>query len=216
MRKFYLMSALCLVTVLGLCGCKSSPPPEDLQPVPEARDEPPAASMGGYNGDLNGNGGGGFGPGGNGGQNGAGSWQGGATEDSAARSGGSGADGWTEADPSGNRLNMPIVYFKYDSDELVAAEAQKLDAIAEFMNNNQGLGLVIEGHCDQRGTDEYNRALGERRANAIRAYLAGRGLADNRMRTVSYGKDKPAAQGNGEDAWRQNRRGVPVPMRMGR
>ena len=210
MRKFYFVSALCLVTVLGLCGCNSDTPPEDLQPVPEARDEPPAA---GYTGDLGGNGGGAFGPG----QGGAGSWQAGATEDSANRSGsGAGADGWTEADPSGNRLGMPTIYFAYDSDELVEQQRQKLDAIAQFMNNNQILGLVIEGHCDQRGTDEYNRALGERRANAIRAYLAGRGVADNRIRTVSFGKDKPAVQGSGEEVWRKNRRGVPVPMKMGR
>ena len=210
MRKFYLMSALCLVTVLGLCGCKSSTPPEDLQPVPEARDEPPAA---GYNRGLDSNGGNGLGPG----QGGAGTWQQGATEDSANRSGGgAGADSWTEADPSGNRLGMEIVYFAFDSDALVESEQQKLDKIAEFLNNNQSLGLVIEGHCDQRGTDEYNRALGERRANAIRAYLANRGVADNRLRTVSYGKDKPAVQGSGEEVWRQNRRGVPNPMRMGR
>ena len=210
MRKFYLMSALCLVTVLGLCGCKSSTPPEDLQPVPEARDEPPAA---GYNSGLGGNGGSGFGPG----QGGAGSWQQGATEDAANKSGGgAGADGWTEADPSGNRFGMPIVYFAFDSDALIETEQQKLNNIAEFMGNNPALGLVIEGHCDQRGTDEYNRSLGERRANAIRTYLVGRGVADNRIRTVSFGKDKPAVQGSGEEVWKKNRRGVPVPMKMGR
>ena len=216
MRKFYLLSALSLVTVLAFSGCKSTTPPEDLQPVPEARDEPPAATLNGYNNGLDGQGGNGFGPGG---QNigGSGSWQEGATEGSASRSGGgSNADGWTEADPSGNRLNMPIIYFKYDSDELVVEQTKRLDAIADFMNTNQFLGLVIEGHCDQRGTDEYNRALGERRANAIRQYLAGKGVADNRMRTVSYGKDKPAVEGTGDEVWKKNRRGVPVPMKMGR
>jgi peptidoglycan-associated lipoprotein len=75
---------------------------------------------------------------------------------------------------------------------------------------------VIEGHCDNRGTDEYNRALGERRANAIRAYLAKQSVADNRMKTVSYGEDKPAVDGSGESIWKQNRRGVPVPMVMPR
>ena len=209
MRKFYLVSALCLVTLLAVSGCHSTTPPEDLQPVPEARDEPPASVNGG-NSDLGSNGSGGFGPG----QNGA--WGKGADDSSLGNGAGSNADGWTEADPSGNRLGMPIVYFKYDSDELVASEAQKLDVIANYMNEHQILGLVIEGHCDQRGTDEYNRALGERRANAVRAYLAGRGVADNRLRTVSYGKDKPAVQGNGEEVWKKNRRGVPVPMRMGR
>ena len=212
MRKFYLVSALCLVTLLAVSGCKSTTPPEDLQPVPEARDEPPASMNGGngYNNGLGGNGGAGFGPGQNG------SWGKGAGDDSIGKGAGSDADGWTEADPSGNRLGMPIVYFKYDSDELVASEVQKLDAIADYMNDHQIIGLVIEGHCDQRGTDEYNRALGERRANAVRAYIVGRGVADNRLRTVSYGKDKPAVEGSGEEVWKKNRRGVPVPMRMGR
>ena len=213
MRKFYLMSALCLVTLLAVSGCKSTTPPEDLQVVPEARDEPPAGMNGGngYNNSLGGNGGAGFGPG----QSGS-AWGKGAGDDSLGKGAGSDADGWTEADPSGNRLGMPIVYFKYDSDELVDSEAQKLDAIANYMNDHQILGLVIEGHCDQRGTDEYNRALGERRANAVRAYLTGRGVADNRLRTVSYGKDKPAVEGSGEEVWKKNRRGVPVPMKMGR
>lgn len=124
------------------------------------------------------------------------------------------ADGWRLADPSGNRLNMPIIYFAYDSDELIASQRELLDKIADYLAANATLGLVIEGHCDQRGTDEYNRALGERRANAIRAYLAGKGVADNRMKTVSYGKEKPAVSGSGNKVWSKNRRGVPVPMIM--
>ena len=123
-------------------------------------------------------------------------------------------DGWVLADPSGNRLNMPVIYFAYDSDLLVPSETFKLDKIAAYMEKNPSLAIIIEGHCDQRGTDEYNRALGERRANAIRAYLTTRNVADKRMRTVSYGKDKPALTGAGETNWRQNRRGVPIPMVM--
>ena len=190
MRKFNLMLALCLLAVLAFAGCKSTPPPEDLQPVPEALDDPNAANGMG-SGATFGPGGAGFGP-------------------------GADADGWIEADPTGNRLGMPIVYFAYDSDLLVASESAKLDAIADYMSKQPGLGLVFEGHCDQRGTDEYNRALGERRANAIRAYIIGRGIADGRLKTVSYGKDKPAVSGSGESIWSQNRRGVPVPMKMPR
>jgi len=111
---------------------------------------------------------------------------------------------------------MSTIYFAYDSDVLVASERANLDKIAAYLNNHNRLGLVIEGHCDSRGTDEYNRALGERRANAIRAYLAERGVADSRMKTVSYGEDKPAVAGSGDSIWRQNRRGVPVPMNMPR
>ena len=85
-----------------------------------------------------------------------------------------------------------------------------------YMSDKPTLGLVIEGHCDQRGTEEYNRALGERRANAIRTYLEKRGVPGNRIKTLSFGEDKPAVQGSGESIWKQNRRGVPVPMIMPR
>ncbi|MBE6394788.1 MAG: peptidoglycan-associated lipoprotein Pal [Lentisphaerae bacterium] len=107
---------------------------------------------------------------------------------------------------------MPVIYFKYDSDVLVSSETANLDKIARYLSDKPEMGLVIEGHCDQRGTEEYNRALGERRANAIRTYLVKRGVADYKIKTVSYGEDKPAVSGNGESAWKQNRRGVPVPM----
>lgn len=208
MRKSFWMLALCLTAAVVLSGCKSTTPPEDLQPVPEALDDPSGSGMGGNRTGLDGMGGGGFG-GGEG-------WNKGATENSFAGGAGSGADadGWTLADPSGNRLGMPIIYFAYDSDMLVPSETAKLDRIAEYMGDKPTLGLLIEGHCDQRGTDEYNRALGERRANAVRAYLAGRGVTDSRLKTISYGKDKPEVQGSGESVWRQNRRGVPVPMKM--
>ena len=210
MRKSLWLLLLFMSAALVLSGCKSKTPPEDLQPVPEASVDPRDGGAGAGAGEF-GPGGGEFGPGregqwvkGAGGPNGAGGV------------GGADADGWTVADPSGNRLGMPIIYFKYDSDVLVAKEAEKLNKIAEYLEleRNASLGLVIEGHCDQRGTDEYNRALGERRANAIRAYLANRGLADNRIKTISYGKDKPAVEGSGEEVWRKNRRGVPVPMKM--
>ena len=133
-----------------------------------------------------------------------------------ALAGNADADGWRPADPSGNNLGFPVIYFAYDSDVLVPSETANLDKIAVYLNNHPRLGLVIEGHCDNRGTDEYNRALGERRANAIRAYLAGRNVTNNRMKTMSFGEDKPAVEGSGEGVWKQNRRGVPVPMVMPR
>ncbi len=206
MRKNIWLLLLCVSAALVLSGCKSKTPPEDLQSVPEASVDP--GNMGGGSGfgsGLDSTGGDGFGGAGADGQ-----WQKGA----GGNIGGADADGWVLADPSGNRLGMPIIYFMYDSDVLVPKEADKLNKIAEYLEANPVLGLLIEGHCDQRGTDEYNRALGERRANAIRAYLANRGLADNRVKTISYGKDKPAVEGSGEEVWRKNRRGVPVPMKM--
>ena len=125
-------------------------------------------------------------------------------------------DGWIPADPSGNRLNMPVVYFAYDSDVLVASEMEKVRSIANYLAENTQLVLVLEGHCDQRGTEEYNRALGERRANAVRAALESNGVAGSRMKTQSFGEDKPAVAGNDAAAWRKNRRCVPVPMLLPR
>ena len=125
-------------------------------------------------------------------------------------------DGWTPADPSGNRLNMPVIYFAYDSDVLVDSEMKKVGAIAAYLEQNPTLALVLEGHCDQRGTEEYNRALGERRANAVRSALESQGVAGNRMKTQSFGEDKPAVPGDDAAAWRMNRRCVPVPMLLPR
>ncbi|MCQ2378749.1 MAG: OmpA family protein [Victivallaceae bacterium] len=189
MSKFLLHCAGAALLALAV-GCQSEKLSEDLSPVPPASPDPAFNNT----------------------QLGPGSWVEGATDGIAA--GGVDANGWREADPSGNRLGMPVIYFAYDSDLLVPSETANLDKIAAYMADKPKLGLVIEGHCDQRGTDEYNRALGERRANAIRAYLVGKGLSDSRFNTVSYGEDKPAVDGNGESVWRQNRRGVPVPMIM--
>lgn len=208
MELKHFMSCALTAAVLGFVGAGCSlfsneVPPEDLTPVPEAIDDP------GYNATGLGAGAGGqFAPGSG---SGVGEWV-----DSTSNVGGADDQGWVLADPSGNRLNMPIIYFAYDSDLLVPSETANLDRIAAYMADKPTLGLLIEGHCDQRGTEEYNRALGERRANAIRAYLAGKGVPDERMKTISYGEDKPAVQGSGENVWRQNRRGVPVPMRIPR
>lgn len=180
--------------VLMSAGCTSDRPPEDKSTVPDAVADP------NYTANLDANGGSQFGvTGGTG-------WTDPQTAGAAADK-----DGWTDADPSGNRLGFPIIYFAYDSDILVPSETANLDKIAAYMQDKPNLGLLIEGHCDQRGTEEYNRALGERRANAIRAYLVSRGVADSKIKTLSYGEDKPAAIGNNDAVWRQNRRGVPVP-----
>jgi peptidoglycan-associated lipoprotein len=202
MSKYLLTLIPALAVVMFLTtGCESKPQPEDLRPVPEASLDPFGnGGMAGADG---------FGPGGafdSAARN--GEW--GSSQDIAAATNAD-ADGWVPADPE-NNLNMPVIYFAYDSDMLVPSETANLDKIAEYLGANQSLGLVIQGHCDQRGTEEYNRALGERRANAIRAYLAGRGVDDARMKTISFGKDKPAVDGSGESIWRQNRRGVPIPM----
>lgn len=98
------------------------------------------------------------------------------------------------------------VFFAYDSAEIDAASRRVLDQNAEVLRRNSNWIVTIEGHCDERGTAEYNLALGERRAVAARQYLVEIGLAADRLRTVSYGKEFPFDPGHDEAAWRQNRR----------
>ena len=102
------------------------------------------------------------------------------------------------------------VYFGFDSSEL-AVEAQAiLDRQAAFLNVNPTMVVIIEGHADERGTREYNLALGDRRAVAVRDYLLAKGLNASRVRTVSYGKERPAVSGSNEGSWEFNRRAATV------
>lgn len=102
------------------------------------------------------------------------------------------------------------VYFGFDSSEL-AVEAQTiLDRQAAFLNVNPAMVIIIEGHADERGTREYNLALGDRRAVAVRDYLLAKGLNASRVRTVSYGKERPAVSGSNESSWEFNRRAATV------
>ena len=102
------------------------------------------------------------------------------------------------------------VFFDTDSSELSATARATLDKQAMWLNQNQRYAFVIEGHADERGTREYNIALGARRAATTRDYLASRGVAANRMRTISYGKERPVATCNDISCWSQNRRAVTV------
>ena len=95
---------------------------------------------------------------------------------------------------NGQRWSQAVVYFGYDQSDIAASERAKLDVIGKYLNENPGKGLVIEGHTDERGSDEYNRALGERRALAVQQYLNLLGVADNRMQTISFGEDKPVVE----------------------
>jgi peptidoglycan-associated lipoprotein len=99
------------------------------------------------------------------------------------------------------------VHFDYDSSIVKENEKSKLDAIASQMKGNPSSALKVEGFCDERGTEEYNRSLGERRALALREQLASLGVEASRMETISYGDGKPVALGHDEAAWSQNRRG---------
>jgi peptidoglycan-associated lipoprotein len=104
--------------------------------------------------------------------------------------------------------NNPLnpVYFELDSADLSAPAQKSLDANAALLKKYATWAITIEGHCDERGTAEYNLALGERRAIAARAYLVSLGIAADRLRTVSYGKEFPFDPGHDEAAWSKNRR----------
>jgi peptidoglycan-associated lipoprotein len=97
------------------------------------------------------------------------------------------------------------VHFAFDSAVIRRGEQSNISAVASALSSNPNDKLLIEGNCDERGTEEYNRALGERRALAAREALAKAGISPDRIRTISYGKDKPADPGHDEAAWAKNR-----------
>jgi peptidoglycan-associated lipoprotein len=98
-------------------------------------------------------------------------------------------------------------FFDYDKADLRADARQSLATDASWLKKFPSTKLLIEGHCDERGTDEYNLALGERRADAVREYLATMGVGSNRVQTVSYGKERPFCNQETESCWQENRRG---------
>jgi peptidoglycan-associated lipoprotein len=112
----------------------------------------------------------------------------------------------TAADPEIVAPSLDPVYFAYDSHALDATAKATLDQIARSLRDRPDRTITIEGHCDERGTVEYNLALGERRAMAVREYLTAAGVQQARLRIVSYGKERPFVQGSGESTWAQNRR----------
>ena len=99
------------------------------------------------------------------------------------------------------------VYFDFDSSTVRSSEQSKVARVAEYVKSHPGVAVEVEGHCDERGTEEYNRSLGERRALALRESLARHGVDPKMIDTTSYGKDRPASEGHNEAAYKRNRRG---------
>ena len=139
----------------------------------------------------------------------------------AASTGGTGSSSQTATAPaaagiqSGSVQDFQVnvgdrVFFDYDKFEVKPAGKATLDKQAAWLKRFPQWKVVVEGHADERGTREYNLALGERRANAVKTYLANQGIPANRITTISYGKERPVALGSNEAAWAQNRRGVTV------
>ena len=113
-----------------------------------------------------------------------------------------------------NAVNgQTVIYFDLDRFNISSTSAATLQAQAQYFAQYPQLTFTIEGHADERGTREYNLALGERRANAAKNYLTSLGIAPNRIAVVSYGKERPVALGSDEQSWAQNRRAASVMIR---
>ena len=128
---------------------------------------------------------------------------------SSASSSGSAAAASTSAEDALAAIGN-TVYFDYDSSALGGNAQGTLLRQAGFLNANPSLTITIEGHCDERGTREYNLALGERRASAARDFLLAQGVDQARIKVISYGKERPVASGSTETSWSKNRRAATV------
>lgn len=118
------------------------------------------------------------------------------------------SDGTGNAEDSdhGNAMGLQTIRFPYDSFEIVGANKEALRTNIGILKANPTLAVQIEGHCDERGGVQYNLALGEKRANAVKQQIQAGGIAGSRLTMISMGKEKPVAMGSSEDAWAQNRR----------
>jgi peptidoglycan-associated lipoprotein len=103
--------------------------------------------------------------------------------------------------------NVKDVYFDYDKSDVRADQQSSIQADAQFLNQHPNVNFTIEGHCDERGSTEYNIALGDKRATAVKNALVTAGVGANRIKTISYGKEKPFCTESNEACWQQNRRG---------
>jgi len=131
----------------------------------------------------------------------------------AGNNGSSSASSQAQVNPvnqSGGNVQKPssnAVYFAFDDSNLDAAARSTLAGYAAWLNANQSSNITIEGNCDERGSREYNLALGQRRADSIRDFISAQGVSSSRIDTVSFGEERPACRGSGEACWAQNRRG---------
>jgi peptidoglycan-associated lipoprotein len=126
--------------------------------------------------------------------------------DTSSSSASTGTGGLAGSDPLHGGADK--VFFDFDQAVIREDARPTLDSQANWLNKNQNVRVQIAGDCDERGTEEYNIALGSRRAYAAQSYLAAKGVAANRMTTISYGKDRPIAPGSTEEAWAQNRNAI--------
>jgi len=110
--------------------------------------------------------------------------------------------------PNPERFAANTVYFDFDRATIKPSETGKIEEVAKCLQANPTHAVQTEGHCDERGTEQYNLSLGERRALSVREYLVTAGIQPDRIFTISYGESRPAEPGHNEAAWAKNRRGV--------
>ena len=110
--------------------------------------------------------------------------------------------------PNPERFAANTVYFDFDRATIKPSETGKIEEVAKYLQANPTHAVQIEGHCDERGTEQYNLSLGERRSLSVREYLVTAGIQPDRIFTISYGESRPADPGHNEAAWAKNRRGV--------
>ena len=116
------------------------------------------------------------------------------------------AQGQADLDKALDQLRNVSVFFEFDSAVLTKDAQEKLSNVANVLTAHPELKVRIEGNCDERGSEQYNLALGQRRADSAKKYLAGLGVQGRQITAISFGAEKPKAQGHDEEAWRQNRR----------
>jgi peptidoglycan-associated lipoprotein len=134
---------------------------------------------------------------------------GGAGAETAGAAGAAGIYAEQLNDPN-SALYTKVVYFDFDKSDIRSEFIDTLRAHAAFLANNPEVKITVEGHCDERGSREYNIGLGERRSNAVLTFFAAEGVAASQVNTISYGEERPAVDGHDESAWSQNRRAVLV------
>ena len=119
---------------------------------------------------------------------------------------------WTGSplDNPDSPLYTKVIYFDFDKSDIRSESVATLRAHADYLLANSSMSITVEGHCDERGSREYNIGLGERRASAIKRFLEAEGVSGSQINTISYGEERPADPGHGEAAWAMNRRGVLV------
>jgi len=128
-------------------------------------------------------------------------------KEEAGRNGGKSELASTSAiSPTSTNIGLGTIYFDFDKYDVSATARETLAKNAETVKANSGVKVVVEGHCDERGTAEYNLALGERRSTSAKKYLVSLGVDESRLYTISYGEEKPADAGHNEVAWSKNRR----------